>query len=395
MEENKKKLKVLVVGGGMFVSGKGTDSYGTILPALNELYREGIVGDVCVAVTSLKSIQELKRKLSLLRKKTGTNLRIMGVPRKGKNLQAYKEAISLYKPDCAIVVVPDHLHYKIALDLIKADIHALVVKPLAPTINEAKKLIKLVKRKNVYGAVEFHKRFDEANLKLKEMVIDGRLGDILYAHVEYSQQRSIPLKIFKNWVKQTNIFQYLGVHYVDIIYFVTGAKPIRVLGVGQKRLLRKHGINNYDSIQVLIEWGDSKNNRFISSILTNWIDPNTTSAISDQKIMMVGTKGRFESDQKNRGVRLITETGGIEDINPYFTQSYPSYEKGRKIFKGYGIKSVRQFCKDVLNIKNGLNKPLDFEGTRPTFKDALVSTAVIEAANKSLRNNSWVDIKIK
>ena len=39
--------------------------------------------------------------------------------------------------------------------------------------------------------------------------------------------------------EQTNILQYLGVHYVDIIRFVTDAIPIRVMAIGQKKWLIK------------------------------------------------------------------------------------------------------------------------------------------------------------
>lgn len=387
------KLKILVVGAGVYVAGRDTSGYGTVLPALNELYREGLAAPVCVAATSDRSIKQLKLKLEGLKKLTGTDLTIEGLPVKGKDSQAYKKAVVFYKPDCAIVVVPDHLHFKVASDLIKQGVHTLVVKPLTPTVREAKKLIALAQRHSVYGAVEFHKRYDYANLKLKDIVSEGRIGEPLYINVEYSQRKIIPTKAFSGWLNDTNIFQYLGVHYVDIIYFVTGAEPVRALAVGQKNLLKKLGIDNYDSIQAMVEWKTKTGKKFISSFLTNWVDPNKTSAMSDQKIKVIGTLGRYESDQKNRGIQLVTEAGGIEDINPYFTQSYPFGQGKFKIFKGYGIESIKQFCKDVLTIKNGIRQIKDFEDQRPTFKEALISTRVVEAVNTSLKKNgSWIRI---
>lgn len=391
--KNHGKLRVLVVGAGMYVGGRGTSSYGTVMPALNELYRKGIVSDVYVSATSSKSIKDLTKKMDGLRKITGTAIKMVGFPTSKASLHAYREVLSQYKPDCAIVVVPDQLHYKITLDLLSAGIHTLVVKPLTPTLTQAKKLATLADKNNVYAAVEFHKRYDEANCKLKDTFIDGILGDILYVHVEFSQRRTIPLEVFKNWAGMTNIFQYLGVHYVDLIYFVTGARPIRVLATGQKNLLKKSGIDSYDSIQAVVEWKMPKGNNFISTILTNWIDPNTTSAMSDQRIKVIGTNGRYESDQKNRGVQLVTQKNGIEDINPYFTQSYCTSEGKMRFFSGYGIKSITRFCEDALDIKSGSKKPSDFEGIRPTFKEALISTSIIEAATKSLGHNSiWINL---
>ena len=86
------------------------------------------------------------------------------------------------------------------------------------------------------------------------MLKSKKLGELLNIHVEYSQQKDMPMKIFKSWINNTNIFQYLGVHYVDIISYVTNAKPIRVSAIGQKNFLKNEGINTFDAIQVIIEW---------------------------------------------------------------------------------------------------------------------------------------------
>lgn len=388
------RLKILVIGAGMYVDGRGTAEYGTIMPALVELDRAGLVDTVGVAATSASSIAELKRRMRRLRKLTGTGMKIEGFPGTGRDSFAYRKAMSIHRPDCAIVVVPDHLHYHIAIDLIKAGVHTLVVKPLCASVSQAKTLTELTQKKNVYGAVEFHKRYDEANLQLRDIVDEGGLGDILYINVEYSQRKNVPIKAFRKWLDHTNIFQYLGVHYADVIYFATGARPVRVLATGQKLLLKRHGIDTYDSIQAVIEWAGPGGGKFISTILTNWIDPNTTSSMSDQNIKVIGTAGRYESDQKNRGVRMVTERDGIEDVNPYFTKSYPVCGTGFKYFKGYGIESIRQFCEDVLAIKDGLRAPSDFIGKRPTFADAVVSTAIVEAVNLSLKKgSSWVKVR--
>jgi predicted dehydrogenase len=277
--------------------------------------------------------------------------------------------------------------------VIRAGIHPLVVKPLTPTVEEAEQLMRLLKDHRLYGAVEFHKRFDAANLLLRQKVADGLLGDICYVVVEFSQRRGVR-QIFGSWVAHTNIFQYLGVHYVDMVYFVTGARPLRVMATGQSHSGFLPG--SYDAIQGVVEWQmESTQKRFVSTILTNWIDPETTSAMSDQKIMVVGTKGRYRSDQKDRGVQMVTEEGGIEDINPYFTQLYRDNENNLRV-QGYGPDSIRQFLADVENLEAGNVAIEELETLRPSFCQALPSTAVLEAVNASLSKNSqWIDVDLK
>jgi len=387
-----KKLNVLVIGAGMYVAGRGTKGVGTVLPSLYNLYTYGVIDQVHIVATSPASAEDAQQRAEQLSRLMHIKVPLHVAPRK-EDPQAYQQLLKQHSFDCAIIVVPDHLHSPIACDVIQAGVHVLMVKPLAPTVQEASRMVTLAQEKNLLCQVEFHKRYDEANLKLKDEIERGRLGDISYISVGYSQRKSIPVETFKSWIKHTDIFQYLGVHYVDLIYFVTGARPLRAMATGQKNWLAGQGLNTYDAIQAMVEWQSANGKTFVSSILTNWIDPDRTSAMSDQKITVVGTKGRYESDQKNRGVQIVTDEGGVEDFNPYFSQLYPD-GSGKYVFQGYGEKSIRMFLMDVLHVQVGSKQPSYFEGIRPTFKEGLVSTAVIEAVRTSLENgNVWVGVK--
>ena len=69
-------------------------------------------------------------------------------------------------------------------------------------------------------------------------------------------ERSIPTKNFKGWSSKTNILNYLGVHYIDLMRFITEAVPKRVSAMGQDYYLNEIGVNTYDAIQCSIEWED-------------------------------------------------------------------------------------------------------------------------------------------
>ncbi len=389
---NTNPLNILVIGTGMYVCGRGTDGYGTILPAIYEWARCGGLGDIYIAGTHIEGINTVKGKVEKLNRLFGLEIAPKYFPESDTcDSEAYKVAMrEIPKPACAIVVVPDHLHRNIAGDTVGNNIHCLVVKPLAPTIKEVVELIELQERCGVYCAVEFHKRFDRSNLKLRDTVVSGKIGDPLYFIVEYSQRKSIPEARFKGWVEDTNIFQYLGIHYVDIIYFVTGAIPRRVMSIGQENYLSSKGIDNYDSIQVVVEWEMPSGALFSSVILTNWIDPESSSAMSNQRIKVIGTKGRYEADQKRRGICVTSDEEGIEEPNPDFCSMYGS-RNGDISFHGYGIDSVTRFLKDVTQIERGQLKVEELDNRRPTFKESIVPTVIIEAANMSIVENSrWV-----
>jgi len=388
------KLNILVIGTGMYVCGRGTGNYGTIMPAIIEWEKGADAGEIIIAGRSAAGIRAAKAKINELIGLTGSDIGVKYLPSAtGVNdAKAYLKAINtIEKPACAIIATPDNLHRQMAAAAINAGLHTLVVKPLVPTVREAKALVKMQKQKGVFCAVEFHKRYDQANLKLKEAVEDGSIGDPLYFLAEFSQRKSMPEKVFRRWAATTNIFQYLGIHYADMVYFVTGAKPLRAMASGQSYWLKGKGINTYDAVEAVIEWRMKNGMKFVSHILTNWIDPDKTSAMSDQRIKVIGTKGRYESDQKDRGITVVTDGKGIEQLNPYFC--CPFGKKGGISYSGYGIDSVCRFLDDVSSIEEGSATPEGLEGRRPTFRDAVVPTAVLEAVNASLRSGGkWVEV---
>ncbi len=389
-------MNILIVGSGMYVTGRNGTGTGTILSALAQFSKTNTITEVVVVSKSLESENEVSQATIRINKLLKTNLKVSFHALGDSSQQIISTLNNTKIFDSCIISVPDHLHFmygKICLDLA---IPTLMVKPLTPTLAEAKELIKIADKNKTFACVEFHKRYDETNLWIKKAIHENKVGKLNYFVVNYSQRIDIPLKTFKGWSSQTNIFQYLGVHYVDLIYFLTRYIPIRIAAYGTDGVLKQQGIDTYDSVHAMIEWVNPNDatNKFVSNFNTNWIDPNCSSALSDQKYNVIGTLGRIECDQKNRGVELVTEKTGIQQINPYFSDYLPD-ENGELRFGGYGYTSMQVFLKDVMDLKSG-NKSLEnLNIHRPSFRESLVSVAVIEAANQSLKNNNeWIDINL-
>ena len=388
-------LHILVIGTGMYTCGRGTDGYGTIMPAVFEWKRKNREGEIYVASTSPESIRMAQAKIQDLKGHMQVEAPIRFFPQGAQpDPNCYLEAIrQIPRPACAIIATPDHWHRQMAGAAIEAGLHTQVVKPLAATLKEVQELIDLQKRTKTYCVVDFHKRFDHANLKLKDNFSSGLIGDPLYIVVLYSQRKSIPSKQFRKWVDKTTIFQYLGIHYIDIVYFATQATPLRVMAIGQKNWLFEQGIDTYDAVQGAIEWQLPSGKKFTQFIFTNWIDPELTSALSEQNIRFIGTKGRFESDQKNRGVTMVTDQRGIEEINPYFTSPYRV--DGRVTYRGYGVDSIETFLADVVQVENGSVQIEDLEKKRSTFKQSIIPTAILEGIHQSLeKNGEWIPVQL-
>ena len=387
-------MRILVLGAGMYVTGRGGTVAGTVLSSIAETSRTLPVRDVLVVARSDENKGIVRESVSNINESLGTALQIRYMSNKGEGIEFLRGLLKKNHFDCAVIVLPDHLHYPFAKSLLMSGVHCLVVKPLTARRSEAIDLLGIQKRNKLLGVVEFHKRYDEANLFVKKCLGEKQLGKLLYFTVDFSQRVNIPLEVFRGWATKTNVFQYLGVHYVDLIFFLTEFRPVRLTATGTYGLLVSEGINNFDSIHAKILWQNPNDNEetFVSIFNTNWVDPRSTSAMSDQKYKVVGTMGRIECDQKNRGIEWVQENVGIRHINPYFSEYLPS-PNGLMEFTGYGYRSISLFLRDVDRIKRKEISPDQLEGFRPTFSQALVSTSVLDAVNRSLENGSnWIAV---
>jgi predicted dehydrogenase len=387
-----KPINVLIIGAGVYVCGRGTDGCGTVLPAVYQAAKEGRVGRLGIAATSAGSIGTLQLKQREIEARMGVRLPAATWPKDGQNEKAYLDALATGQFDCAIIVAPDDRHHALASATLDVGLHTMLVKPFVTKLADGVDLVRKARQSNRYAAVEFHKRYDTANLLMKSRIADGAIGKPLCFHIEYSQRKVVPLEHFATWSDRTTIFQYLGVHYVDMVHFLTGALPLRVMAIGQKSFLVDQGIDTYDAMQVMVEWRGDDDHVFVSNHLTHWVDSNRTSTMSDQKIQVIGTEGRMDSDQKHRGLQIVNDEQGIEQINPYFCQFLPTAD-GTEDFVGYGVSSVTTFLEDVAKIESGTLAPADLEGMRATFASSLVSQAVLEAADQSLgAKGGWIDV---
>ena len=68
------KLNLIIIGGGMFVSGQSNDDFGTILPSVLQAKKNNLVNDITICCKSLKTakknIKKYKKIIKLLNLKS-------------------------------------------------------------------------------------------------------------------------------------------------------------------------------------------------------------------------------------------------------------------------------------------------------------------------------------
>ncbi len=236
-----KRLNVLLIGGGMI-------SQEVVIPTLLQERLRGVVGDLHVSALNsaiIKQCQDIFGKDAFL-----------GYPDPAQYAEddnqptLYREAMEKLGPHGVVVVAtPDHLHTDMTLEAIEAGYDVIVMKPLCLKVDEAHEVIKAADEKRRYVATDYHKRLDRAVRLARYRVRKGDLGEMLHGHAWIEEPKYMPLKYFRLWAHKSSPFEYIGVHYVDAWYFITGLTPKRVAAFGQKKFLPSTGSDAYDAVQ--------------------------------------------------------------------------------------------------------------------------------------------------
>ena len=123
-----------------------------------------------------------------------------------------------------IVAVPDALHYAVIREALDHEQHVLSVKPLVQEHAQAIEIQRLAHQKGLFVAVEYHKRFDRRALLAKRQYGEGRFGEFIMGEAKLHEPYAYRHSNFQNWFTcdQADPFTYVGCHYVDLVYFITG-----------------------------------------------------------------------------------------------------------------------------------------------------------------------------
>ena len=307
----------------------------------------------------------------------------------------YKEALeALPEPGIVIVATPDHLHTKITLDALKAGFHVIVQKPLCLKVSELYEIDSMAKTVAGYVYTDYHKRHDPALRAVQYRYKKGQMGEALCGHAYIEEKREMPLKWFANWCDKSSSFEYIGVHYVDMFYFVTGLKPRKVIAFGQKKLLPTLGKEAYDAVQAVITW----ENDAVFYVQTSWVLPEGNPNLTNQGFQITCTEGEFRTDNADRNANFVTTGGGFERFNPSFFKPFVDWDNPDDTeYRGYGADSICQGINDCIEMFRATEGMDELQAkhmrtemiqrwgkTRPVPSQALIGTAVNEAVKLSI-----------
>ncbi len=395
-------IDATIIGGGMITND-------LILPSIYHLQRTGVVGNINICSLNnppLKALKENKEIQEAFPKQDFTPYPSLSESPKKNFPELYKEVLSKMAPRQVVVVaMPDQLHYEVVMEALKSDQHLLCVKPLVLKYEHAKEVEELAYQKGLFVGVEYHKRFDRRSLMSRRSYELGHFGEFVMGEAKMIEPYFYRFSNFQNWftADKTDPFVYVGCHYVDLVYFITGLKPVEVSVSGIKGKF-PNGNEGY-------LWANGRvkyENGSLLSVTDGLGYPDAGAGSNEQCLTMFcegdGKTGMIKHNDQFRGVtHCYLEDIGCADsqfnyVSPDFYRLIPWEGKGYKPV-GYGFESVAATINTIHRIENEVAscsgdkslkkrreiiKEVDSKGIIATPANSYINELVVEAARMSI-----------
>jgi glutamate-1-semialdehyde aminotransferase/spore coat polysaccharide biosynthesis protein SpsF (cytidylyltransferase family)/predicted dehydrogenase len=106
---------------------------------------------------------------------------------RGQSFADYGEALQKFKPDFVLICTPPVYHVEEALAALRAGTHVFIEKPLSHESNGIQTLITEARRHDRNVQIGYNMRFHPGLQILKELIDSGKIGRVLWLHVEAGQ----------------------------------------------------------------------------------------------------------------------------------------------------------------------------------------------------------------
>lgn len=165
----------------------------------------------------------------------------------------YRKMLEKENLDAVDLLVPIPENYDLAGEVVKANINLIAEKPLAATMEGAEKLLELHRQHPVLMMVAENYRYDEGINKIREVLEQGKIGDIVYfifnKSVDFEEDMKKDTFAAKEWRQHPEYaggtFLDAAIHDLAALRHIFGAvKQVYAMGRPQKEDFSPYRIIN-------------------------------------------------------------------------------------------------------------------------------------------------------
>ncbi|KKP40632.1 hypothetical protein A2130_03605 [Candidatus Woesebacteria bacterium GWC2_33_12] len=273
----------------------------------------------------------------------------------------YDEILFDKEIDAVIIATPTRFHHDLAKKAMEAGKDVLIEKPMALSMSEAKDLVVVSKKTKRIIMVDHTFLFTPAVRKLKTIIDNGEIGDIVYIDSVRTN-----LGLFQT---DSNVSFDLATHDIAILQYLLNASPTVITSVAE---------SFYGTQEEIFYIHLNYPNKITCHLHVSWLSP-----LKVRKMMIVGTKKMIVYDDVEQSEKIK-----IYDKGVVFDQIRIGYRSG-------DVNSPNIDIKEALG-----TMALEFIDTLETRKEpvsnglfGLSIVNILEMSNNSSRSSKTIIIK--
>ncbi len=292
----------------------------------------------------------------------------------------FEDVLALPEIEAVYIASPVFFHKEQAIKAANAKKNILLEKPVALTVEDAEEIKKACEENNVKISIGFLMRFHEYHQKIKEIISEGKIGEIVsmrgqftcwYPDIEGAWRQ-------KKELSGGGALVDMGIHVIDLLHYITGLKTVEVAAFNQTQTF---GYEVDDSSNLIMKM----DNGSVAYVDSNF---NIPDAASVAKLEIYGTKGSIVA----KGTLAQDEVGSVDIL---ISDDKLGYDAGQArgelaatslegtLLGNMYTKEVDGLCDAIIN---DTDVPVSIES-------AIFDQKVIEAAYLSTAEKKFITVK--
>ena len=276
----------------------------------------------------------------------------------------FDELLAMPELDAVVICSPTDTHADYVVKAAKASKHIFCEKPLDLSLERVKEVLQIVEESGVKLMLGFNRRFDPEFKKIKQLVLNGSIGDPQIIKITSRDPGPPPVSYIK---VSGGMFLDMTIHDFDMARYISGKEVKEVYAKGAVMVDPEIGkAGDIDTAVITLTFEDD----------SMAVIDNCRKAVYgyDQRLEVFGSKGMAQAENNfPNNHKLYTESGISGDLPLHF------------FLERYDASYNQEISEFIDALVSGSEMPVD-------GKDGLLSIAIGLAAKKSVEEGRPVQI---
>lgn len=206
--------------------------------------------------------------------------------------------------DLVDICTPPYSHAEITIKALRAGKHVICEKPMALTLEDAKRMIQTSRETDRHLYIGHTRRFDRRWIQVKEQISSGRIGEPVSIRWNERCWAGFP-KDNWHWDPQNGgVLMDLGVHVADLFTWLLDARPTEVFakGLSVREEPREQGCFDFGLVQMGFEGGKQ------GLIEVSWAHPKDYAPFYSS-MEIIGTRGKLSLSDRGAAPMAVVKNG--------------------------------------------------------------------------------------